>query len=52
MGIGGRFLTNAEERYPHALFRLEVEEENERAVAVYRKHSYDFLPYQEMKKHT
>ena len=30
--------------------RLEVEEENKRAVAVYQKNGYETLPYMEMKK--
>lgn len=49
-GIGGAFLRFVDETYPDALQRLEVEEENERAVGVYRKHGFSFLPYQEMKK--
>ena len=32
------------------IFRLEVEEENERAVHVYEKNGFTFLPYMEMKK--
>ena len=50
LGIGSRFLKHLEEKYPNALFRLEVEEENERAVAVYRKNGFTVLPYMEMKK--
>lgn len=50
LGIGTAFLTMIETKYPNAVFRLEVEEENERAVRVYRKCGYDFLPYREMKK--
>ncbi len=49
-GLGGAFLDFVEEKYPHALLRLEVEADNERAVNVYRKHGYDVLPYMEMKK--
>ena len=30
--------------------RLEVEEDNTRAVVVYRKNGYEELPYMEMKK--
>lgn len=48
--IGSRFLSFIEATYPNALFRLEVEPENERAVHVYRKRGYDVLPYMEMKK--
>ncbi len=49
-GLGSRFLQFIAERYPDALLRLEVEKENERAVHVYQKHGFDFLPYLEMKK--
>lgn len=50
LGIGSLFLNFIEEKYPHSLFRLEVEVENERAVNVYKKCGYDVLPYMEMKK--
>ena len=49
-GLGSRFLRFVEERFPDAIFRLEVEEENERAVNLYRKCGFDRLPYMEMKK--
>ena len=49
-GIGSAFLRYMEETYPKAVFRLEVEEENEGAVKLYRKHGYDVLPYMEMKR--
>lgn len=49
-GIGTRFFAFIEEKYKNVIFRLEVEEENERAVAVYKKCGYDFLPYKEMKR--
>lgn len=49
-GIGTAFFTFLHEKYKdHAVrFRLEVEEENERAVAVYRKAGYQPLPYMQM----
>ena len=50
LGLGTSFFRFLEQKYPHALFRLEVEEDNERAVAVYRKCGFDVLPYMEMKK--
>lgn len=50
LGIGTLFLKFIEEKYPHSLFRLEVEEENEVAVHVYEKCGYEPLPYMEMKK--
>jgi len=49
-GLGSRFLQFVTERFPDALLRLEVEKGNERAVYVYQKHGFDFLPYLEMKK--
>ena len=49
-GIGTRFFSFIQEKYPHYLFRLEVEEENERAIAVYKKSGFEVLPYMEMKK--
>lgn len=50
LGMGSRFLDYIEEKYPNAVLRLEVEEENERAVNVYKKCGYEILPYMEMKK--
>ena len=38
------------EKYPEALLRLEVEEENERAIHTYKKCGFEVLPYMEMKK--
>lgn len=49
-GLGGAFLTFIKEQYPAAIFRLEVEEENEGAVALYRRHGFTVLTYMEMKK--
>lgn len=49
-GIGGRFFDLVNEKYPEAIVRLEVEEENERAIRVYRKNGFEVLPYMEMKK--
>lgn len=50
LGIGSHFFGFIEEKYPDAIFRLEVEEENERAIHVYKKCGYEILPYMEMKK--
>ena len=51
-GFGSRFIEQVSRTYPNALLRLEVEEENERAIGVYKKAGFDFLPYLEMKKLT
>lgn len=50
MGAGSRFLTMIGEKYPNAILRLEAEEENERAIHVYRKSGFEVLPYLELKK--
>ena len=50
LGIGSSFFKFIERKYKGSLFRLEVEEENERAVAVYKKNGFEVLPYMEMKK--
>ena len=49
-GIGSRFFKFIEKKYPDTILRLEVEEENERAIKVYKKCGYEVLPYMEMKK--
>jgi len=50
LGIGSMFFAYLEKTYTNHIFRLEVEEENERAVRVYRKNGFEVLPYMEMKK--
>ncbi len=50
LGIGSQFFSYIEKKYTDVVFRLEVEEENERAVKVYRKSGFEVLPYQEMIK--
>ena len=47
---GSLFLEFIEKKYPEAVLRLEVEEENGRAVKVYEKNGFNVLPYMEMKK--
>ena len=49
-GIGSGFFRFIENKYPGAIFRLEAEEENERAIHVYEKAGFDVLPYVEMIK--
>ena len=51
-GVGSRFFSFLDESYPDVLFRLEAEEENERAIHVYKKSGFEVLPYLEMKKET
>ncbi|MBQ6844300.1 MAG: GNAT family N-acetyltransferase [Agathobacter sp.] len=50
LGIGSRFFEYLEKTYTDCIFRLEVEEENERAIHVYEKNGFAVLPYMEMKK--
>ncbi len=47
-GIGREFLEFAGSRYPEAVLRLEVEDENAHAVHVYEKGGFTRLPYVEM----
>ena len=50
LGLGSKFLNFIAEKYPDAILRLEVEEENERAIKTYRKCGFEVLPYMEMKR--
>ena len=49
-GLGGEFFAYLDEKYPCTIMRLEAEEENERAIHVYKKCGFDVLPYMELKK--
>ena len=50
-GIGKEFLDYMEKSFPYARrLRLEVEEENEGAVRLYKKRGFDVLPYMQMIK--
>ena len=50
LGLGGSFLKYIETKYQDAIFRLEAEAENERALKVYEKSGYEVLPYMQLKK--
>ncbi|MBQ8236649.1 MAG: GNAT family N-acetyltransferase [Oscillospiraceae bacterium] len=49
-GIGGAFLDFIAAKYPDSILRLEAEEENEGAVALYKRHGFEVFPYMEMKR--
>jgi len=48
--IVSAFLNYIENSFPDCILRLEVEDDNERAMYVYKKCGFDILPYTEMKK--
>ena len=50
LGIGKIFMEFITKKHTDCIFRLEVEEENERAIKLYHKCGFSFLPYIEMKK--
>ena len=50
LGIGKLFFDFITEKYNGCVFRLEAEEENERAIKLYKKCGFEVLPYLEMKK--
>ena len=50
LGIGKVFLDFIAEKYAGCLLRLEVEDENARAMKLYKKCGFEVLPYVEMKK--
>lgn len=50
LGIGKSLLEFITNKYTDCIFRLEVEEENERAVRLYSKCGFTVLPYLQMKK--
>lgn len=49
-GIGTAFMSFVKSKHPDAIFRLEVEADNAKAIHVYQKTGFSFLPYLEMKK--
>ena len=50
MGLGKMLLEFILSNYQDCIFRLEAEEENKRAVSLYKKCGFNVLPYLEMKK--
>lgn len=49
-GISREFFEMLKNTYPNHLLRIEAEEENERAVSVYKKAGFQILPYLELYK--
>jgi GNAT superfamily N-acetyltransferase len=49
-GIGSAFFQFIETQFSNCIVRLEAEEENHRAVALYQSCGYEILPYLELKK--
>ncbi len=49
-GIAAEFFHFLFERHQNAVIRLEAEEENERAVKIYKKAGFEKMPYLEMIK--
>lgn len=49
-GIAGKFLSFIEKEFSPDRIRLEVEEDNERAISLYKRNGYRFLPYLQMIK--
>lgn len=49
-GIAGKFLSFIEKEFSPDRIRLEVEEDNENAIRLYKKNGYRFLPYLQMVK--
>lgn len=50
LGIGKKLMEFITKKYTDCIFRLEVEEENKRAIKLYEKSGFSVLPYMEMKK--
>ena len=50
MGLGNAFIDFITKKYTDCIFRLEVEQDNKRAVGLYKKCGFTVLPYMEMKK--
>ena len=50
MGIGKEFIEYIEQKYPECAMCLEVEEENQKAISLYKRCGFEVWPYLEMKK--
>ena len=50
LGIGKQFFDLLDSLYPDCVLRLEAEEENASAVALYKSRGFEVLPYLELKK--
>ncbi len=48
LGIAKELLDFVKKKYSNAVIRLEVEEDNFRAISVYKKGGFEMLPYSEM----
>ena len=49
-GIATEFLSFIEKEFSPDRIRLEVEQDNEKAISLYKRNGYSFLPYQQMIK--
>ena len=49
-GLGSEFFEFLEEKLPAKRYRLEIEPENERAVALYQRRGFKWLEYHQMVK--
>ena len=47
-GIGSAFFRFLEQQHPAARYRLEIEPDNVRAKALYKRHGFEVLPYEQM----
>ena len=48
--IGSQFIEHVIKKYDGYIIRLEVEKDNQNAIALYEKHGFTYLPYSEMKR--
>ena len=51
-GVGKKFLDFVSNKYESCVIRLDVEEENEKAVELYKKCGFEVIPYMEMIKNS